>query len=219
MSTGTTTTLRIFVADDHPIVRGGLRAVIEGQRDMVVVGEAADGLSAVEGVTALRPDVVVMDISMPKLDGLEASRRIKEQWDGVKVIALTAHHDAARLQRSLNAGNAGYVLKHSAADDLVRAIRAVADGGVYLDPHAGAVLADQPAPRNGAPEAPALSDREAVVLRRLAEGDDIKAIAAELEVSSRTLEAYRQRAMDKLSLRSWADVVRFAAAQGWLTKH
>lgn len=211
--------LRVFVADDHPIVRGGLRAVIEGESDMVVVGEAADGLAAVEGVTALRPDVVVMDLSMPKLDGIEASRRIKETCSEVKVIALTADHDPARLKRSLSAGTSGYVLKRAGADDLVRAIRAVAEGGMYLDPHAAAAALAQGPAASGEVESSVLSERETEVLRMIAEGYAMKEIAAQLEVSARTLETYRQRAMDKLGLRSRADIVRYAMKQGWLTTH
>lgn len=211
--------LRVFVVDDHPIVRGGLRAVIEGERDMVVIGEAADGLAAVNAVTALRPDVVVMDISMPQLDGLEATRRIKEACREVKVIALTADHDPTRLKRSLNAGTSGYVLKRAGADDLVRAIRAVAEGGMYLDPHAAAAALAQTAGPSGEAEGPALSERESEVLRMIAQGYAMKEIAAQLDVSARTLETYRQRAMDKLGLRSRADIVRFAMKQGWLTTH
>jgi DNA-binding NarL/FixJ family response regulator len=211
--------LRVFVADDHPIVRGGLRAVIEGERDMVVVGEAGDGLSAVEAVAALRPDVVVMDLSMPKLDGIEAARRIREACNETKVIVLTADHDPVRLKRSLSAGTSGYVLKRAGADDLVRAIRAVAEGGMYLDPHAAAAaLAQAPAPP-GEAESTVLSERESAVLRMIAEGHAMKEIAAQLEVSARTLETYRQRAMDKLGLRSRADIVRYAMNQGWLTTH
>jgi DNA-binding NarL/FixJ family response regulator len=214
-----TAPLRVFVADDHPIVRGGLRAVIDGERDMVVVGEAADGLAAVEAVTALRPDVVVMDLSMPKLDGIEASRRIKEACSDIKVIALTADHDPARLKRSLSAGTSGYVLKRAGADDLVRAIRAVAEGGMYLDPHAAAAALAQPRAPSGEVESSVLSERETEVLRMIAEGYAMKEIAAQLDVSARTLETYRQRAMDKLGLRSRADIVRYAMKQGWLTTH
>lgn len=213
------TTLRVFLVDDHPIVRGGLRAVIDGQPDMVVVGEAADGIAAVEGVTALRPDVVVMDLSMPKLDGLEASRRIKEACGGVKVIALTADDDPARLQRSLDAGTSGYVLKRAAADDLVHAIRAVAEGGVYLDPRATAAALEQASGAERDAHVSVLSERESAVLRMIAEGYAMKEIAAQLEVSARTLETYRQRAMDKLGLRSRSDIVRYAVKQGWLTTH
>jgi DNA-binding NarL/FixJ family response regulator len=211
--------LRVFVADDHPIVRGGLRAVIEGEQDMVVVGEAADGLTAVEAVTTLRPDVVVMDLSMPKLDGIEASRRIKEACSEIKVIALTADHDPTRLKRSLGAGTSGYVLKRAGADDLVRAIRAVAEGGMYLDPHAAAAALRQAPGSSSEVESSVLSERETEVLRMIAEGYAMKEIAAQLEVSARTLETYRQRAMDKLGLRSRADIVRYAMKQGWLTTH
>ena len=126
--------VRVFLVDDHDIVRSGLKAIVDAQPDMTVVGEAAEGLAALQGVAAVLPDVVVMDLSMPSLGGVEATERIKATTPDVKVLALTAREERSYIDRVMAAGASGYVLKRSAADDLVRAIRALASGGVYLDP-------------------------------------------------------------------------------------
>jgi DNA-binding NarL/FixJ family response regulator len=129
--------VRVFLADDHQLVRSGLRVLIDGEADMSVVGEAGDGLAALEGVEALRPDVVVMDLSMPKLGGTAATERILATCPGVKVLALTAHDERGYVNPVLSAGAAGCILKRAAAEELVRAIRIVAAGGIYLDPTGG----------------------------------------------------------------------------------
>jgi DNA-binding NarL/FixJ family response regulator len=212
--------LRVFLVDDHPVLREGLKALINVQRDMSVVGEAADGCDALEGVLSTRPDVVVMDISMPNLGGAAATEQIKARCPNVHVLALTAHEDAAYAQRLLDAGAAGYVLKRTAAADLVRAIQAVAADGVYVDPSvAGQILntgLERSNRRAGAASGAELSERETEVMRMTAEGHTMKAIATELHVSVRTLETYKTRAMDKLALRNRADVVRYALSRGWL---
>lgn len=208
--------LRVLLADDHPIVRSGLRALIEAQSDMQVVGEAFEGETAARMAVELRPDVVVVDVSMPGVGGEAATARIRQDCSEVKVIALTAHEDRGYLKRLLAAGASGYLLKRGAADDLARAIRCVAAGGTFLDPAvAEQAAAELAAPRVGATAE--LSDREADVLRLVARGYLIKQIAAELGVEARTVETYKARAMEKLGLKTRVDVVRFAAEQGWLS--
>jgi DNA-binding NarL/FixJ family response regulator len=212
--------LRVFLVDDHPVLREGLKALINVQRDMLVVGEASDGHDALEGVLLARPDVVVMDISMPNLGGAAATKQIKARCPNVHVLALTAHEDAAYAQHLLDAGAAGYVLKRTAAADLVRAIQAVAANGVHVDPVvAGQMLStglERGNRRATAGSGAELSERETEVMRLTAEGHTMKAIASELRVSVRTLETYKTRAMDKLALRNRADVVRYALSRGWL---
>lgn len=210
--------LRVFLADDHPVVRGGLKGLIDAQADMEVVGEAADGASAVRGVLDLRPDVAVMDVSMPGVGGAEATARLRAESPAVKVLALTAHEDRGYLQLLLKAGASGYVLKRAAADDLVRAIRRVAAGDTYIDPSvAGQLLPAPGRARADVPKAGAdLSDREEEVLRLIAQGHPVKQIAAQLDVGIRTVETYKARAMEKLGFKTRADVVRYAAQRGWL---
>jgi DNA-binding NarL/FixJ family response regulator len=208
--------IRVFLIDDHEIVRSGLKALIESQPDMAVVGEAAEGLAGVEGISRSLPDIVVMDLSMPVLGGAEATERIKATMPDVKVLVLTAREEQDDIELAMAAGASGYVLKRSAADDLVRALRAVAAGGVYLDP---AMAASALAPlRQGSKPGPGsrLSEREAEVLRRIAEGHVVKDIALKLAISTRTLETYRARAMEKLALKTRADIVRYALQRGWL---
>jgi DNA-binding NarL/FixJ family response regulator len=211
------TKLRVFLADDHPIVRGGLRALLDAQPDIEVVAEAGDGSAAVRGVLAARPDVAVLDVSMPGLGGAEAAARIRRDAPGVRVLALSAHEDAGYVRQMLAAGASGYVVKWAAADELVRAVRAVAGGATYLDPAvADARPAGPAAPPAGAWPAADLSDREAEVLRSIARGLAIKQIAARLDVTVRTVETYRARGMEKLGLRTRADLVRHAVRAGWL---
>jgi DNA-binding NarL/FixJ family response regulator len=208
--------VRVFVVDDHEIVRSGLCALIAAQPDMIIVGEAAEGLSFLKGVDAARPDVVVMDVSMPVLDGIEATRRLKAALPEVKVITLTARDERSYVELIMAAGASGYVLKRSSADDLLRAIRAIVAGGVYLDP-AMAAAALAPLRQAGSSGAPSrLSERESEVLRMIAEGHAVKDVATRLGISTRTLETYRSRAMDKLGLKTRADIVRHALQRGWL---
>ncbi|MEY4579264.1 MAG: hypothetical protein RL701_3967 [Pseudomonadota bacterium] len=211
--------LRVFLVDDHMILRDGLKALISAQPDLCVVGEAADGLSALPAIAATLPDVVVMDISMPNLSGAEATERIKQAHPEVRVLALTAHEDGGYVQLLLKAGASGYLLKRAAASDLIRAIHAVAAGHLYLDT---TMLLEQPVELTNPTTAPTpttrheLSDRESDVLRMIALGYSIKRMATTLELSPRTLETYKKRAMAKLSLSNRADIVRFALKEGWL---
>lgn len=211
--------LRVFLADDHPVVREGLKALINAQTDMEVVGEAGDGLGACEQVSQLRPDVVVLDVSMPGLSGAQAAERLRQTCPEIKVVALTVHEDRGYLRQLLEAGAVGYVLKRAAAQELIRAIQAVAGGGVYLDPAlAGKVVGGFVRKSHGRVEAEGgdLSEREAEVVRLVAAGHSNKEIAGHLELSVKTVETYKARSLEKLGLHSRADLVRYALQRGWL---
>ena len=211
--------LRVFLADDHNIVRAGLKALVNAQEDMEVVGEAADGQAACDLALQVAPDVVVMDVSMPVLNGAMATARLRRARPGLRVVALTVHEDRTYLKQLLEAGASGYVLKRAVADDLIRAIRTVAAGGTYLDPAVagkvvGGFVHGQQSP--GDPRGNALSDREEEVLRLIAGGHTNKEIAARLDLSVKTVETYKTRSMEKLGLGSRAEIVRYAVIQGWL---
>ena len=209
---------RVVLADDHAVVREGLKALVDAQPDLRVVGEAADGAAAWRLACTLRPDVLVVDLSMPVLGGAEAAARVRRDCPDVRVLALTVHEEPVYLAALLRAGASGYVLKRAAPAELVRAIRTVTAGGTYLDPGvAGQVVAGYLTP-SAAPEPPpaALSEREAAVVRRIAQGYSNKEIAAALGLSVKTVETYKARVAEKLGLRSRVDLVRYAARQGWL---
>jgi DNA-binding NarL/FixJ family response regulator len=212
--------IRVALADDHPIVLAGVRSLLQDALDMEVVGNATDGQAVLALLVAATPDVAVIDISMPGLNGIELARRVAQDCPSVRLMALTVHEDQAYLQQMLAAGARGYLLKRSAAEELVRAVRAVAAGGLFLDPAiAGKALAvSLAAPTaSGAPEpATALSPREEDVLRHTARGLSNKEIGSRLEISTKTVETYKARAVEKLGLRSRSEVVRHAARRGWL---
>lgn len=211
--------IRVFLADDHPIVRGGLKGLVEVQPDMIVVGESSDGPSTVQDVLALIPDVVVMDISMPGFNGAEATEQIHRKATGIRVLALTAHEDRGYLQLLLKAGAKGYILKRTATEDLVRAIRVVASGEIYIDPAvAGELVASVTSTSVTGQVNPSLdlSERETEVLRLVAQGHGVKAIAAKLNVGVRTIETYKARGMEKLGLKTRVNIVRYAIQRGWL---
>jgi DNA-binding NarL/FixJ family response regulator len=210
--------LKIVLADDHAVVREGLKALVNGQHDMRVVGEAADGQSACDVVAAVAPDVVVLDLSMPRVNGVEAASRIRRESPSARILVLTVHEEREYLTQLLRAGAAGYVLKRAAPDELVHAIRVVADGGVYIDPSVAGTIVSGYLDRAGepAPSGQSLSARERQVLVRIAQGFSNKEIAATLRLSVKTIETYKIRVSEKLGLRSRVDIVRYAAAQGWL---
>jgi two-component system, NarL family, response regulator NreC len=213
--------LRVVLADDHEVVRAGLRSLVEGCADMTVVGEAGNGAEAIVRARETNPDVLVMDLSMPLMDGAAATERLRTECPDVKVIALTAHEDRAHLTRLLKAGAAGYVLKRGAADELVRAIRTVASGATYVDPTlAGTLLRKAAGPPRASASAAAdpLSDREEEVLRRIAWGESNKEIGAQLGISTKTVETYKARITEKLGLRSRTEMVRYAVRRGWLSE-
>lgn len=211
--------LRILLADDHVVVREGLKSLINAQTGMTVVGEAVDGLTACQEAKRLRPDLVVMDVSMPKLTGSQATERLAKECPQVKVLALTVHEDKGYIRQLLAAGAAGYVLKRAAAAELIHAIRVVAGGGIYLDPTMAGKVVGGFVHRGSSDHdshSAALSEREAEVGRLTAAGYSNKEVAARLELSVKTIETYRARAMEKLGLQSRADLVRYAVQQGWL---
>jgi len=210
---------RILVADDHAIVRQGLKLLIDSQPDMEVVGEAADGVAALERAGATNPDVVILDISMPRTNGMIAAKTLKQRQPDVRIIALTRHEDQRYVEVLLRAGASGYVLKHSAPADLLKAVRAGAACGIYLDPSMTARVADGllGAPRQPLAEAGAkLTDRETEVLRLVAIGYSNVEIAAQLNISVKTVEVHKANAMRKLGLSGRVDVIRYGVLQGWL---
>jgi len=219
MAEAKTARLRVLLADDHVTVRHGLKLIIDGQPDMTVVAEASDGDAAIARAVALKPDVVVMDISMPGLNGLMATRRLKKLQPDAAIITLTRHSDDAYLQELLRAGVAGYVLKQSPPNELVQAIRAAAAGGQYLDSSLTARVTAGFLGRDGKRDgkAPAsLTEREAAVLRLIASGYSNKEIAGRLSLSVKTVEAHKANAVRKLGLSGRIDIVKYAILQGWL---
>jgi len=213
--------LRILLADDHKIVREGLRLLINSQPDMQVVGEAANGREVLLKARELKPDVVVMDLSMPELNGLQATERLKAEHPAMKVVALTAHEDESYLRQLCKVGAAGYVLKRSAGDELVKAISEVAKGGVHFEASlASKALARQVtgSPVKGESRASELSEREKEVMIMLAWGYSNKEIAGRLNLSVKTVETYKLRIGEKLGLRSRTEMVQYALRQGWLNE-
>lgn len=211
--------LRILLVDDHPIVLAGLKALLASDSGLEVVGEARDGRAALRVAATARPDVVVLDLSIPEMNGADVAAALLAERPSCRVLIMTVHDDRATVRRLMGLGVAGYLLKRSAADDLPRAIRAVAAGGLYLDPAIASkalVIGPASARETGAADAD-LSDRETDVLRLIAHGHSNKEIAARLGISVKTIETYKARAMEKLGFRSRVDVIRHAAAKGWLT--
>ena len=212
--------IRIVLADDHPIVLDGLRNLIRAEPDFELVGEAASGLSALKIIREQRPDVAVLDISMPELNGIVLSRRLAGEMPALRLLILTLHEDRAYLNQALEAGVRGYVLKRSAVENLVQAIRAVVVGGLYIDPAiVGRVFESKQVnkrllARKGV--APALTDREADVLKMAALGFTNKEIASRLDVGVKSIETYKARGLEKLGLKTRAELVRYASGQGWL---
>jgi DNA-binding NarL/FixJ family response regulator len=211
--------LRILLADDHETVREGLRMILDAQPDMRVVATASDGREAVDQAERITPDVVIMDISMPGLNGLAATMQLAERCPGAKVLTLTRHADSSYVQQLMRAGAAGYVLKQSRPAELLHAIRSVGAGAKYLDTSiaapvlTSAVKALQaPGPEPTTP----LSPRETEVLRLIAWGNTNKEIAARLDLSVKTVEAHKANGMRKLGMRGRIDIVRYALLQGWL---
>ena len=212
----TTLPLRVLIADDHPIVRSGLRQILEADADLLVVAEASDGQTALDRITALQPDVAVLDLDMPALDGLQVARAVIAQQLPVAIIFLTMHHETALFQAALELGVKGYVLKDSAADEIISGIKAVAAGQHFtsLPISAFAQVAGSTSsnarPRQFTSEVDALTPTERRVLKELADYKTSKEIAAEMKISVRTVEAHRNNICQKLGLHGSHALTKFA---------
>jgi two-component system, NarL family, response regulator NreC len=211
--------LRILLADDHKVMREGLRLLINAQPDMEVIGVADNGRSAILESQALHPDLVIMDVTMPELNGLKATQQLCQVCPGAKIMALTRHSDNGYLQQMLAAGATGYALKQSAPEELIRGIRTVIAGHKYLDPAltnqlVGTVFGKSPSRR--LPPENSLSQREEEVLRLIAWGFLNKEIGAQLQISVKTAEAHKANAMQKMGMKSRIDIVRYALLRGWM---
>ncbi|HWB85544.1 MAG TPA: response regulator transcription factor [Bryobacteraceae bacterium] len=205
--------IRILLADDHAVVRQGFKMILSAQPDMEIVGEAGNGREAVELAEQARPDVVVMDVAMPELNGIEATRRMGASTPHTRVLALSMHKDSVYVREILRAGARGYLLKDSGAEDLVSAVRAIAAGEGYISPAVSdAVLDDYR--RHVTNPIDLLTSREREVLQMLAEGKTNKEIAGVLNLSVYTVDAHRGRIMEKLNIHSINELVRFAVRNG-----
>lgn len=209
--------LRILLAEDHKTVREGIKLLVNAQDDMEVIAEAGDGEIAIDLAAELKPDIVVMDISMPELNGLRATRRMRANGLDLKILMLTRHTDDGYLQQLIEAGANGYVLKQSAPNELINAIRAVGSGNSYLDPAlTNKVMGSYANVNIRGENKNTLTDRESEVLRLIALGYSNKEIAENMSLSVKTIEAHKSNAMQKLGINSRIGIVRYAILQDWL---
>jgi DNA-binding NarL/FixJ family response regulator len=211
---------RIALCDDHPIVLAGLQNLIASDPDFEMVGTATNGLSALKLIVDKQPDIALIDISMPELNGIALARRLAEDAPSVRVMVLTVYEDRAFLKQALDAGVRGYLLKRSAAENLIQAARAVLTGGIYVDPAIVDRVFVNSAPRQGRngdkPLMPALTERESEVLKLTALGFTNKETARRLDIGVKSVETYKARGLEKLGLSTRAELVRYASAEGWL---
>lgn len=210
--------IRVLVADDHTMVREGLVALIQAGGDCQVVGQAADGMSALEQAHRLRPDVVVLDLSMPRLNGLEVVRRVTAELPDTRVLVLTMHAEEEYVLHAVRAGASGFLLKDSAANELLGAVRALAAGRGSFGAHASRVMAEQ-VQRPGVSLSDPYRDlttREREVFHRIIEGSTTKEIARQLDISAKTAENHRSRVLEKLGARNTAELIRYAVRHGLL---
>jgi two-component system, NarL family, response regulator NreC len=214
--------IRVVVADDHAILRAGLRMLINAQADMTVISEAQDGIEAVAAVQRTKPDVAILDVTMPGSGGLDAIKEIVARSRSTRILLLTMHEEPAYLRTALSAGASGYVLKKSVDADLLTAIRAVHKGRTYVDSELAEVLvrdaiSPEASDRDGAAGKSLLSDRELQVLKLVAEGFSSREVAEQIFVSTKTVETYRSRFAEKLGLKSRAQIVQYALNLGLLS--
>jgi two-component system, NarL family, response regulator NreC len=208
---------KVLLVDDHAIIRQGLSSLLEKQPDIEVVGGVEDGRQAIDTVRKLNPDLVIMDISMPNLNGIDATRKISEEIGNVKIIALSIHSSKRFVAEMLKAGASGYILKDCLFDELIEAIRTVLGGGIYLSPKITGIVIDdyvQRLSKQYQSNGPILSDREREVLQLLAEGKSTKQIALSLHVSAKTIESNRRNIMEKLRINSVAELTKYAIREG-----
>ena len=211
--------VRILIVDDHGVLRAGLRALLEDEPDFQVVGEAADGEEGLRQAEALKPDIVLMDISMPGVDGIEATRRVHASLPNTRVLLLTVHEDKSLLREAIQSGASGYILKRAVESELINAIRAVGRGELYVHPAmTRALLPDLPQEQAIQARSDSLTAREVEVLKLIALGHTNRQIAEKLHLSIRTVETHRANLMDKLDLHSRVELVRYANQHGLLGK-
>lgn len=212
--------IRVLLVDDHAVVRQGLRALLEAEGDIAVVAEADNGRQAVAQTKRYEPDVVLMDVAMPGMNGVEATRQIVRNVPASKVLVLTSYGDDDYVAQLLKAGAAGYLVKQTAAADLLKAIREVEEGNQFFSPVIAKRLRqqDREAFSGGAARSGGLTSREVEVLQLVAEGFANKQIAAELSISIKTVEKHRQQAMNKLNIHDIAGLTRYAIAKGWVER-
>lgn len=209
--------VRILLADDHKIMRDGLRSLIERLPDMEVVGEADNGRTMVRMVREMTADLVIMDVGMPDMNGIEATREIRSCAPGLRVIALSMHSDKRYVAEMFRAGASGYLLKDCAFEELARAVQVVMEGQAYISPPVAELMIKDfvsLTPRDDMSAYTVLSPREREVLQLFAEGGSVKQIAAHLHISVKTVEKHRQQVMSKLELRSMADLIKYAIREG-----
>jgi DNA-binding NarL/FixJ family response regulator len=207
---------RIVLADDHPIVLNGLRNLLESEPDFAIVGEATSGPEALKVILDSRPDIAIVDISIPGMSGIVLTRRLSEEAPDIRILVLTLHEDRAYLRQALDAGARGYVVKRSAAANLVSAVRSVIAGGVYIDPAvANRVLHRSPV-GHPVPETGDLTEREAQVLKLSSLGLTNKEISHQIGVGVKSVETFKSRGLTKLEIQSRADLLRYASRVGWL---
>lgn len=214
--------IRVMIVDDHAILRAGLRMLVNAQADMEVVSEAPDGEKAIQGVRETKPDVTLLDLTMPRVGGMKALQEIAQNCRETRVLVLTMHDDPAYLRSALAAGASGYLLKRAVDAELLAAIRAVYRGGIFVDPRLASVLVQDVLSKKGKKAGPTqpiniLSDRELQVLRLVARGYTSAQIAKQIAVGVKTVETYRSRFVEKLGLRTRSEVIRFAVQMGLLT--
>jgi two-component system, NarL family, response regulator NreC len=209
---------RLLLVDDHAVVRSGLRMLLSSESDVEIVGEASTAKQALEAAGTVRPDVILMDIGLPDMSGIDATREIKKRFPDISIVALTIHEDEEYFFKMLDAGASGYVPKRAAPDELLTAIRAAAAGQVYLYPSLAKLLVrdylSQEHPAEEKANLDGLTDREHEVLTYLAEGSNNEQIAAELVISPKTVERHRENIMRKLNMHSRAELVRYAIRKG-----
>ncbi len=209
--------IRILLVDDHKILRDGIRSLIKSYSDMEVVGEAADGRKGIQLAGELSPDVVIMDISMPGLNGVDATRKITADHPAIKVVALSMHYDKQFISEIFKAGASGYLIKDSAFDELEHAIRVVLDNKTYINPQIASIVVESLVSQSSGPSPKSfslLTDREREVLQLIAEGKSTKEIAADLHVSAKTIESHRRQVMGKLNIRNVAELTKYAIREG-----
>jgi two-component system, NarL family, response regulator NreC len=214
--------IRVMIVDDHAILRAGLKMLVNAQADMEVVSEAPDGERAVQEVRETKPDVTLLDLTMPRVGGMKALQEIARNCRETRVLVLTMHDDPAYLRSALAAGASGYLLKRAVDAELLAAIRAVHRGGIFVDPRLASVLVQDVLAKKGTIAGPTqpiniLSDRELQVLKLVARGYSSAQIAKQIAVGVKTVETYRSRFAEKLGLRTRSDVIRFAVQMGLLT--